>query len=144
MKVERVVVAVALVVAMAAPVVAYQQQVTAEDYDAAMKSIRATVQGVGDHLEAQNASDLGADGTTLVEAFTKVDAYWKGRNEEEAMALAERALAASRTFQRAGAAGDFALAERAFGELRGTCMSCHNQYRERDADGNWRIKGGGN
>jgi cytochrome c556 len=143
MKVERIVVAAALVVAFAVPVKALQE-VTAEDYDAAMKTIRATVQGVGDHLEAQDAPSVGADGNTLIEQFTKVNAYWNNRREEDAIALSDQALAAARVFQRAGAAGDFDLANRAFTELRGTCMECHNQYRERDADGNWRIKGGGN
>jgi len=143
MKVERIVVAAALVLAIAAPVMAYQE-VTAEDYDAAMKTIRTTVQGAGDHLEAQDAPSVGADGTTLVEQFTKINAYWNNRREEEAIALSDRALAAARVFQEAGAAGDFDRANRAFTELRGTCMECHNQYRERDADGNWRIKGGGN
>lgn len=143
MKVERILVVTALMLAAIPPVMAFQE-VTAEDYDAAMKTIRATVQGIPEHLEAQDAASVGTDGATLVEQFTKINTYWNGRGEEEAIALSDRALAAARVFQESGAAGDFDNASRAFTELRGTCMSCHDQYRERDADGNWRIKGGGN
>lgn len=132
----------ALLFALGAPAWAYQQ-VTAEDYDAAMKSVRTTMEGVESHLEAQDATALGEDGAAFVEAFSKVDGFWKAREEQEAMELAARALTAAQRFQEAGAAGDFDLAERAFGAMRETCMSCHRQYRERDADGNWQIRGGG-
>ena len=64
------------------------------------------------------------------------------RLAEQAIELATAALMASQRFQEAGAAGAFAAARAAIGDLRGTCMACHQQYRERDADGNWRIKSG--
>lgn len=141
MKTRKLLAVTLLAVVVAVPAWALQQ-VSAEDYDGAMKTIRATQQGVRDHLEAQSAGDLGTDGAAFVEQFTKVDAYWKGRNETAAMELAAKALAAARQFQEAGAAGNFDAAGTAFGELRRTCTPCHDQYRERDADGNWRIKMG--
>lgn len=130
----------ALAVAMAVPVWA-QQVMSEEDYDATMKTIRVTQQGINEHLEAQSASALGDDGTALVEAFEKVNAFWTAREESAAMELAGKALAASRVFQEAGAAGNFDAAGTAFGELRSTCMPCHQQYRERTEDG-YRIKQG--
>ena len=133
---------VVALVAMAGASAGAQQEVTPEDYDAAMKSVRATVGGVNEHLEAQNAPELGADGAKFVEAFEKVNAYWTARDETEAMNLATIALSAARRFQEAGGAGNFDVAGEAFSEMRGTCMTCHTQYRERDADGNWQIKGG--
>ena len=131
---------IALIAAVAVPVWA-QQAVSEEDYDAAMKAIRATQQGVGDHLEAESAADVGADGAKLVEEFTKVEAFWSARNEEPAMELATQALQAARSFQEAGAAGNFDAASAAFGEIRATCMPCHQQYRERTENG-YRIKQG--
>jgi len=141
MQARKLIAAAVVIVAFTAPVLAYQA-VSPEDYDAAMKSVRATMGGVGDHMSAQSASDLGEDGNKFVEAFTKADAYWKGRNEAPAMELAAKALAAARQFQEAGAAGNFDAAQAAFGEMRSTCMPCHESYRERDADGNWQIKSG--
>ncbi len=131
---------IALIAAVAVPAGALQE-FSEEDYDATMKSIRATQRGINDHLEAQNATDVGADGTKLVEAFEKIGAFWKARNEAAAVELATKALQASRTFQEAGAAGDFDAAAAAFGELRSICQSCHQQYRERTENG-FRIKQG--
>lgn len=131
---------IALIAAIAAPVWA-QQAVSEEDYDAAMKAIRATQQGVKDHLEAQNATGVGADGAKFVEEFTKVEAFWSARNEATAMELASKALQAARMFQEAGAAGNFDVASTAFGEIGSTCMPCHQQYRERTETG-YRIKQG--
>jgi cytochrome c556 len=131
----------ALIGAVAVPVWA-QQAVSEEDYDLAMKAIRATQQGVNGHLEAQNAAEVGADGAKLVEAFETVEAFWRGRNEEAALELSTKALQASRQFQEAGGAGNFDAATAAFGEIRSTCMPCHQQYRERVEGGGFRIKQG--
>lgn len=132
---------IALIAAVAVPAWALQE-VSAEDYDAAMKSIGGTQRGVNDHLEAQSATDLGADGAKFVEGFVKAEAYWKARGVEEAAELAATALAAARTFQEAGAAGNFDAAAAAFGEMRQTCRSCHQTYRQRNEDGSFSIKQG--
>ncbi len=131
---------IALIAAVAVPAWALQE-FSEEDYDATMTSIRATQRGVNGHLEAQSATDVGADGATFVEAFEKVGAFWKARDEAAAVELATKALQASRSFQEAGAAGDFDAASAAFGELRSTCQACHQQYRERTENG-FRIKQG--
>jgi len=140
MKARKLVALVALVIAVAVPVWA-QQQVSEEDYDAAMKSISATVDGVNDQLEAQDAPSVGASGKKFVDAFAKAEAFWKARNEEQATTLSMEALAAARKFQEAGAAGNFDAASTAYGELRATCRPCHMQYRERTESG-YRIKQG--
>lgn len=130
-------------VAVVAVPLAAQQGISEEDYDAAMKTIRATVGGVRDQLQANDASALAASGTTLVEEFTKAEAFWRGREEEPAIELAARALAQARRFQEAASAGDTAAARDSFQEVRGTCQPCHEQYREELPDGSYRIKQGG-
>ena len=139
MKVRKLVVVAALIMALGTPVLAYQE-VSAEDYDQAMKNLRGAVGGVRDQMSAQDAAGLGTSGTTIIESLTAAQGYWRARNEEQAIELAATALAAARQFQEAGAAGNFDAAREAFGSLRGTCSPCHDQYRERDADGNWQIK----
>ena len=141
MKVRKLVAAAAIIVALGTPVFAHQE-VSAEDYDAAMKTIRSTQQGVNDHLEAQSTADLGADGAKLVEAFGKTEAFWKARGVDEAATLAGTALAAAQKFQEAGAAGNFEAAGAAFGEMRETCRPCHTTYRQRNEDGSFSIKQG--
>ena len=132
---------IALIAAVAVPAWALQE-VSEEDYDAAMKSIGGTQRGVNDHLEAQSATDLGADGAKFVAGFGTAEAFWKARNVDDAVELAATALAAARKFQEAGAAGDFDAAGAAFGEMRQTCRPCHQAHRERNEDGGYRIKQG--
>lgn len=141
MKAGKLIAAAAVIAALGTPVFAHQE-VSAEDYDGAMKAIRTATDAVREQMSAQDAPGLGASGTAIVDAFTTAQAYWTARDEEPAMALAAKALAAARQFQEAGAAGNFDAARTAFGGIRSTCMSCHSDYRERDADGNWRIKSG--
>ena len=141
MKARKLVVIATLVIAVAVPAWA-QLQVSEEGYEAAMKDIQATMRGANDHLEAQDAPSVGADGTKFVDAFAKAEAFWKARNEEQATAWSMEALAAARKFQEAGAAGNFDAATVALGEMRGTCQSCHMQYRERVEGGGYRIKQG--
>ena len=139
MKVRKLMAVAVVIVALGTPVFAHQE-ITAEDYDAAMKSIRGAVRATGDQIEAQDAAGLAASGTTIIEGFTKARAYWSARQEENALEISGRALAAARRFQEAGAAGNVRAAEVAFGDLRSTCTPCHEQYRERDENDNWRIK----
>ena len=141
MKVGKLVVVAAVIAALGTPVLAHQE-VSAEDYDGAMKSIRAATGAVREQMSGEDAAGLGASGEAIVGAFTTAKAYWTARNEEPAMELAAKALAAAQQFQEAGAAGNFDAARTAFGEIRSTCMACHSDYRERDADGDWQIKSG--
>jgi len=140
MRKHRIAIAALLLVAAAAPLWA-MQEVSAEDYDAAMKSVRATLQGAREHMDDTTA--LAADGEAFVEAFTTAQTYWDGRNDETALELAAAALTAATRFKAAADAGNTRAVEAAFGELRGTCEPCHESYRERDAEGNWQIKQGG-
>ena len=141
MKAGKLIALAAVIGALGTPVLAHQE-VSAEDYDGAMKSIRGAMGAVRGQMSEQDAAGLGASGTTFIEGFTKAQAYWQAREEDQAIELATTALMASQRFQEAGAAGNFEAARAAIGELRGTCMACHQQYRERDADGNYRIKQG--
>ncbi len=141
MKAAKLIALAAVIVALGTPVLAHQE-VSAEDYDGAMKSIRGAMGAVRGQMSEQDAAGLGATGATFIEGFTKAQAYWQAREEDQAIELATAALMASQRFQEAGAAGNFEAARAAIGDLRGTCMACHQQYRERDADGNYRIKSG--
>ena len=131
-----------LVVAAALALPLWAQQAMSDDeYDATMKQIRATVGGANDHITARAGADVAADGTALAESFAKVQAFWEAREREDATGWAAAALEAARDLESAGGAGNFEAAATAFGNLRGACMPCHTQYRERTEDG-FRIKSG--
>ena len=116
------------------------REVTPEAYDGAMKAIRGAVGEVGDQISGQDAAGLEASATRISRGMARVMIYWRLQRERVAYGIAETAMNAGRSLQAAAAAGDFDAAGTAFGELRAQCTPCHEQYRERDADGNWQIK----
>ena len=116
------------------------REVTPEAYDGAMKAIRGAVGEVGDQISGQDAAGLEASATRISRGMARVMIYWRLQMERVAYGMAETAMNAGRSLQAAAAAGDFDAAGTAFGELRAQCTPCHEQYRERDADGNWQIK----
>ena len=116
------------------------REVTPEAYDGAMKALRGAVGEVRDQISGQDASGLEASATRISRAMARVMIYWRLQRERVPYGIAETAMNAGRSLQAAAAAGDFDAAGTAFGALRETCTPCHEQYRERDADGNWQIK----
>ena len=115
-------------------------EVTPEVYDGAMKAMRDAVGEVRDQISAQDASGLEASSATITSSLARVMIYWRSQRDRVAYGIADTAMGAGRRLQAAAAAGDFGAAGTAFGELRESCTPCHEQYRERDADGNWQIK----
>ncbi len=118
------------------------REVTPEAYDGAMKALRGAVREVGDQISGQDASGLTASADAITSSMARVMIYWRSQRERVAYGIADTAMGAGRSLQAAAAAGDFDAAGVAFGALRETCTPCHEQYRERNADGNWQIKAG--
>ena len=116
------------------------REVTPEAYDGAMKALRGAVGEVGDQISGQDTPGLAASAETITSSMAIVMIYWRSQRERVAYGIADTAMGAGRSLQAAAAAGDFDAAGVAFGALRETCTPCHEQYRERDADGNWQIK----
>ncbi len=133
--------AAALVALLALPAIA-QQAMSEENYDAAMKQVRATFGGVRDQVEAEAGADVAAAGKELAELFEKVEAFWEAREVESAIEISAGARDAALELQKAGETGNFEAAGEAFQLLRATCRGCHGQYREELADGSYRIKQG--
>ena len=71
--------------------------------------------------------------------FQQVEAFWKAREVEEAAAIAADAVAAARAITAAAGENNHDGAQSAFGDLRGTCATCHRSYREQTDEG-YRIK----
>jgi hypothetical protein len=105
-----------------------------------MKALRGAVGEVGDQISGQDTPGLAASAETITSSMARVMIYWRSQRERVAYGIADTAMGAGRSLQAAAAAGDFDAAGVAFGALRETCTPCHEQYRERDADGNWQIK----
>jgi len=92
------------------------------EYKAWMKSIPPTVGAIRN--AADNAAAAG-DATKLADTFTKVAAFWKGRNADDAVKFAETARDACKDI--AAGTGDKAAN---LMKLQGTCGGCHRAHRD--------------
>ena len=120
---------------------ALQTAPTETEYDAAMKEIGLSLGDAEGHIDARYWPETEADGAALAELFEQVQAFWEARDTAAAAEIAGTAIAASRALRAAAAQDDYDAARTAFGDLRGTCAACHQDYREETEDG-YRVKPG--
>jgi len=133
---------VLLIAIAASPVAAQEAAPTVEDYEKTMKEIDYVLGDVELHIDAMYWADLGADTDALRSLFARVQAFWKARQDSEAVGFVDQALTANSTLSRASMESDKAAAGRAVDDLKTACKACHDEYRERTDDG-YRIRPGG-
>ena len=119
-----------LTVAVAFTVVAIAQ-ISDDEYKTQMQSIGANVTAVRD--AADNAAAAPA-AKNLVDTFTKVSAYWKAKNADDAVTLSENAREAAKAI--ADGQGDKAAN---LMKLQQQCGPCHMAHRG-GGRGNFTIK----
>ena len=117
----------------------------------AMNADELTLQKIMTKLPpAQAALRKGLDGssvdltkeqaTFLKASFTEIEAFWKSKNNEEAMKFAADGKKHADSILMNIATGNFDAAKTSVTPLGATCASCHGKYRERMEDGTFRIK----
>ncbi len=90
-------------------------------------------------MDARYWPELADDVSKLRSQFEAVEAFWTTRGTDAAAALAREALGKLEPILAAADAKNPQSAAAAVQALRGTCQSCHEQFREETADG-FRIK----
>jgi hypothetical protein len=89
------------------------------------------------------SADLTKEQATIIKtAFTETEAFWKSKNNEEAMKIAAEGKKHADSILMNVASGNFDAAKTLIAPLGATCASCHGKYRERMDDGTFRIKTG--
>ena len=141
MCVRGVIPAISVVVALSLQAWALQSTLTEEKYEAAMKEISFTLGDAEGHIQAAYWPELEDDASMLTSLFKQVEAFWKARKIRNAADLAGEALTAVGALKAAAAKDDSDGTKSAVRELRGTCQSCHEGFREKTDDG-YRIKTG--
>jgi cytochrome c556 len=81
----------------------------------------------------ENAERLGG-------IYENMIGYWRQRNAEPAVKISTEGKAAAAELASAAHAGDAERASAALKTIGATCQSCHQTYREKLADGSYRIK----
>ena len=118
-EVPRIKLAVALFTAIVLAVsLVSAQEVSQEDYDAAIDELRFILTDTAMHIDASYFGDLGEDSDKAFTQFSKIETFWKAKGQEKALELTEQAFAAISGISRASGAQDGPAATAALTELR--------------------------
>ncbi|HVQ40663.1 MAG TPA: hypothetical protein VMS54_00580 [Vicinamibacterales bacterium] len=79
----------------------------------------------------------------MKKAYTDVEAFFKGRNTEDAIKWAGDSLKIVTDMEAGLAAGKLEVVKAGTTNVRAICAQCHGAHRERQDDGTFRIKSGG-
>ena len=108
-----------------------------------MLTIDGGVKALAAGLDAPNAEQLKGTIAGMKKAYTDVEAFFKGRNTEDAMKWAGDSLKIVTDMESGLAAGKLEVVKAGTTSVRAICAQCHGAHRERQDDGTFRIKSGG-
>ena len=117
-------------------------RMTAEQLDAAMKTINTTTTALGTKLMSTDLAGAAKEAQTLASTFADVERFWAQASKPDAVKLAKQARLAASETAAAATAGDATKAAMARDNMTATCRQCHGSYREGDAQTGFRIKAG--
>jgi cytochrome c556 len=110
------------------------------EYQAWMKTTGATAGSLRKNLEAKNAEAATVDAKKLEEVFTQVHDFWMKKKIDNATKFATSAQTGFKEVGQLATAGKFEEASATLKTTMANCGGCHNAYREKAADGSWKIK----
>jgi hypothetical protein len=91
-----------------------------------------------------SSADLAKEQATILKtAFTETEAFWKAKNNTEAMGIAAEGKKHADAVLTAATAGQWDQVKASATPMGQVCGNCHGKYRERMEDGTFRIKAAG-
>jgi hypothetical protein len=91
-------------------------------------------------LDSKDAAGAKEQATLLKDSFTQIEAFFKTKNNQEAMKWAGEAKGHADSILVNLGMNNIEAAKTSITPLGGTCATCHGKYRERMEDGTFRIK----
>lgn len=125
-------------------VVAQTKVTTPEEFDKAMKPAGPAMRNIGKMVASgASAADVKKEIAVLKGALNDTHSFWVLHKKDDATKMNRDSLAKLEAFEATltGEKVDPAAAA-TMKEVGGTCAACHKQYREQDAEGNYKIKAG--
>ena len=108
-----------------------------------MLTIDAGAKALVAGMDQPNPTQLKDTIAGMKKAYTEVEAFWKGRNTEDAIKWAGDSLKIVTDMEAGLAAGKLEVVKAGTTNVRAICAQCHGAHRERQDDGTFRIKSGG-
>ncbi len=132
---------VAIVLGTGTPAVA-QKVVGPEEFDRAMKTIGAAVEGVEEALGSASYVDAKTPLALARQVLASTRPEWEANGRPDAVRMNREAVAALDALDEALSAAtvDAAAVAAAVGDVTRACDACHATYREGDAQVGYRIR----
>jgi len=108
-----------------------------------MTKLPAAQAAVRKSLDSKDAAGAKEQATLLKDSFTQIEAFFKTKNNQEAMKFASEGKGHADAILVNLGMSNIEAAKTSITPLGGTCGSCHGKYRERMDDGTFRIKTAG-
>ncbi|MBY0496442.1 MAG: hypothetical protein K2Y23_19720 [Cyanobacteria bacterium] len=108
-----------------------------------MTKLPAAQGAVRKTLDSKDAAGAREQATLLKESFTQIEAFFKAKNNAEAMKWAGEGKSHADAILVNLGLNNIEAAKTSITPLGGTCASCHGKYRERMEDGTFRLKTAG-
>jgi len=134
----------AMLIALSGAIVTAQNKVTTpEEFDKAMKPAGPAMRTIGKALASGAAADVKKELATVKAALMDTQSFWVLHKKDDAVKMNKESLAKVEALEKL-VDGDKVAPEAAAAlkEVGGSCSACHKQYREQDAEGNYKIKAG--
>jgi hypothetical protein len=134
----------AMLIALSGALVVAQNKVTTpEEFDKAMKPAGPAMRNTGKALQSGAAADVKKELAVIKAALTDTQSFWVLHKKDDAVKMNKESIAKLEALEKL-VDGDKVAPEApaALKEMGGTCAACHKQYREQDAEGNYKIKAG--
>jgi hypothetical protein len=132
---------VAIVLGTGTPAVA-QKVIGPEEFDRAMKTIGAAVEGVEEALGSASYVEAKTPLALARQVLASTRPEWETNGQPDAVRMNREAVAALDALDKALSATtvDAASVAAALGDVTRTCDACHATYREGDAQTGYRIR----
>ncbi len=111
-----------------------------EVLDKAMKAVGPANGALRKGVDASNAELVKTNTDVLAKAFAEVETFWKGRDNAQAVKIAQTARGAVDAIAKAAAMGNWNEAKAQNTTLGQQCASCHKTFRERLEDGSFAVR----
>jgi cytochrome c556 len=108
-----------------------------------MTKLPAAQAAVRKSLDSKDAAGAKEQATLLKDSFTQIEAFFKTKNNQEAMKFAGEGKGHADSILVNLGMNNIEAAKTSITPLGGACGSCHGKYRERMDDGTFRIKTAG-
>ena len=125
-------------------VIAQTKVTTPEEFDKAMKPAGRAMGAINKAFKSGAYADVRKELPALKTALVETQSFWVLQKKDDAVKMNKESIAKVEAFEKLVAtdAVDAAAAAGAIKEMGGTCQACHKQYREQDAEGNYKMKAG--